>query len=122
MSYKRERLIAALYVGKTPEEAAAEAGYGEKYARHLAASREVREAIERRRRFEAQRAEAAAEAPPKTPQDVLEGMAYDALLDPRVRIAAIKALAMLEARHQDGERYGPVTIIDDVDPENPAKI
>ena len=112
-SYKRDVYMRALYDGATPEEAAAEAGYTPAYGRQLAAQPDVLRALERRKAYEAARVRDVEDGQPDTPVAVLEQMAYDAGLDPRVRIQAIRVLAMLADRDAE-EHIEPVTIVDDL--------
>ena len=113
-SWKRDRYLQALFDGATPEQAAAAAGYTPKYGRQLAGQADIRGALERRRQYEERRA--AGERAAGTPAEILEEMAYDVMLDPRVRIQAIRVLHMLALGDQEGKPAEPVTLVDDIPP------
>ena len=99
MTRKRAFFIAQLAAGMLPEDAAASAGYGAEYARKLYDDPQTAKAVAERREYveaqkAAQEAALAATDEDKTPYAVLMRIAMDPLQDPRVRIAAIRALSV----------------------------
>ncbi|HIS04008.1 MAG TPA: hypothetical protein IAA75_08945 [Candidatus Pullichristensenella avicola] len=117
MTRKRQIFVAQLAAGSMPEDAARAAGYTPAYAAALAARDDVQEVVKRRRAYidamrERRNAEGALEGP-REPGQVLEELAYDELQDPRVRIAAVRALSQLHRNDESGEPR-TVIILDDV--------
>ena len=117
MTRKRQIFVAQLAAGSMPEDAARAAGYTPAYAAALAAREDVQEVVRKRRAYmDALRDRRAADGAlegPREPSLVLEELAYDELQDPRVRIAAVRALSQLQ-RRDENDAPGAVVILDDI--------